>query len=136
MLASGLVIAPGLPAVAETTATPPPEAFALVDAGTGAVITARHLHEALPPASTVKIMTALLAVERLPLDATIPVSALRAAIARSYALTLGPPSYAVVSDRPAGSPNVLSFIPYRFAVALARAAKPARLPPPARSPTA
>jgi D-alanyl-D-alanine carboxypeptidase (penicillin-binding protein 5/6) len=75
VLAAGLVIAPAFPAVADTTATPPPEAFALVDAGTGAVITARHLHEALPPASTVKIMTALVAVERLPLDATIPVSA-------------------------------------------------------------
>ncbi len=75
VLASGLAIAPGLPAAAETTGTPPPEAFALVDAGTGAVITARHLHEALPPASTVKIMTALVAVERLPLDSTIPVSA-------------------------------------------------------------
>ena len=47
----------------------------LVDAGTGAVITARHMHEALPPASTAKIMTALVAIERLPPDATIPVSA-------------------------------------------------------------
>ena len=32
------------------------------------------MHEALPPASTAKIMTALVAVERLPPNATIPVS--------------------------------------------------------------
>ena len=68
----GLTAASGLPASAD--GSPPPEAFVLVDAGTGAVITARHMHEALPPASTAKIMTALVAVERLPLDATIPVS--------------------------------------------------------------
>ncbi len=61
--------------VAADTGSPPPEAFILVDAGTGAVITGRHIHEALPPASTAKIMTALVAVERLPANATIGVSA-------------------------------------------------------------
>ena len=75
MLVAGLVVTLGAPAGADTTGTPPPQAFILVDAGTGAVITARNMHEALPPASTVKIMTALVAVERLPADATIPVSA-------------------------------------------------------------
>jgi D-alanyl-D-alanine carboxypeptidase (penicillin-binding protein 5/6) len=59
--------------------TPPPEAYILVDAGTGAVIAARNIHEALPPASTAKIMTALVAVERLPPNATITVSANAAA---------------------------------------------------------
>jgi serine-type D-Ala-D-Ala carboxypeptidase (penicillin-binding protein 5/6) len=62
-----------IPAHAET-GTPPPEAFILVDAGTGAVITGRNMHQALPPASTAKIMTALVAVERLPPNATITVS--------------------------------------------------------------
>ena len=72
LFAGGLTAVSSLPASAD--GSPPPEAFVLVDAGTGAVITARHMHEALPPASTAKIMTALVAVERLPLDATIPVS--------------------------------------------------------------
>jgi D-alanyl-D-alanine carboxypeptidase (penicillin-binding protein 5/6) len=60
-------------------ATPPPEAYILVDAGTGAVLAARNIHEALPPASPAKIMTALVAVERLPPDAMITVSANAAA---------------------------------------------------------
>jgi len=60
-------------------ATPPPEAYILVDAGTGAVLAARNIHEALPPASPAKIMTALVAVERLPPNAMITVSANAAA---------------------------------------------------------
>jgi len=59
--------------------TPPPQAYILVDAGTGAVLAARNIHEALPPASPAKIMTALVAVERLPPDAMITVSANAAA---------------------------------------------------------
>jgi D-alanyl-D-alanine carboxypeptidase len=59
--------------------TPPPRAYILVDAGTGAVLAARDIHEALPPASPAKIMTALVAVERLPPDAMITVSANAAA---------------------------------------------------------
>ena len=74
LLVAGVVAIFGAPAGADTTASPPPEAFILVDAGTGAVITARHMHEALPPASTAKIMTALAAVERLPPEAKIRVS--------------------------------------------------------------
>jgi D-alanyl-D-alanine carboxypeptidase (penicillin-binding protein 5/6) len=57
-----------------STGTPPPEAYILVDAGSGAIITGRHMHEALPPASIAKIMTALVAIERLPPNAKIPVS--------------------------------------------------------------
>jgi D-alanyl-D-alanine carboxypeptidase len=46
----------------------------VVDADTGEVLAGGGAHDALPPASTVKIMTALAALERLPLDATITVS--------------------------------------------------------------
>jgi D-alanyl-D-alanine carboxypeptidase len=73
LLVCGFVVAPIHPASAE--GTPPPQAFIVVDAGTGAVLTSRNLHEALPPASTTKILTALVAVERLPPDAMISVSA-------------------------------------------------------------
>ena len=38
------------------------------------MITGRNMHEALPPASTAKIMTALVAVERLPPNAMVRVS--------------------------------------------------------------
>jgi D-alanyl-D-alanine carboxypeptidase (penicillin-binding protein 5/6) len=75
VLVAGVVATLSAPASADTGGTPPPEAFILVDAGTGKVITARHMHEALPPASTAKIMTALAAVERLPPTAKITVSA-------------------------------------------------------------
>jgi serine-type D-Ala-D-Ala carboxypeptidase (penicillin-binding protein 5/6) len=72
LLVTGLFGASLPPAHAD--GTPPPEAFILVDAKTGAIITGRHVHEALSPASTAKIMTALVAVERLPPDARIHVS--------------------------------------------------------------
>jgi D-alanyl-D-alanine carboxypeptidase (penicillin-binding protein 5/6) len=77
LVVGGLVVTLGQPAHAD--GTPPPEAFALVDAGTGAVITSRNLHEALPAASTAKIMTALVAIERLPPGSMISVSANAAA---------------------------------------------------------
>jgi D-alanyl-D-alanine carboxypeptidase len=57
---------------------PPPKAQIVVDATTGAVLAGDHVHDALYPASLVKIMTALVAVERLPANETIPVSALAA----------------------------------------------------------
>src|SRR5207245_8173086 len=69
VLVCGLVITTGRPARA--AGTPPPNAFILVDAGTGEIITSRNVHEPLPPASTAKILTALVAVERLPPDAVI-----------------------------------------------------------------
>jgi D-alanyl-D-alanine carboxypeptidase (penicillin-binding protein 5/6) len=72
LLVCGFVVSVGRPAAA--VGTPPPTAFVVVDAGTGAVLTSRALHQALPPASTVKIMTALVAVERLPPTATISVT--------------------------------------------------------------
>jgi len=59
--------------------SPPPQAMVLVNADTGQVLLADNEHEALPPASTAKIVTALAAIERLPSDATITVSELAAA---------------------------------------------------------
>jgi D-alanyl-D-alanine carboxypeptidase (penicillin-binding protein 5/6) len=56
-----------------------PKAYILVDADSGYVLGAGHEHDALPPASTAKLMTALTAVERLPPDAEIDVSPLAAA---------------------------------------------------------
>jgi D-alanyl-D-alanine carboxypeptidase (penicillin-binding protein 5/6) len=43
----------------------PPKADIVVDATTGKVLIADNIHESLPPASTAKIMTALVAAERL-----------------------------------------------------------------------
>jgi D-alanyl-D-alanine carboxypeptidase (penicillin-binding protein 5/6) len=60
-----------------TTAAPiPPQAWIVADAGTGEILAEANEHTALRPASTAKVMTALTAVERLSLDATITVSAL------------------------------------------------------------
>jgi len=73
VLVGGFVASLGQPAAAE--GSPPPQAFVVVDATTGAVLTSRALHRALPPASTVKIMTALVAVERLSPTAVISVTA-------------------------------------------------------------
>lgn len=52
-----------------------PKAWMLVDADTGAVIFSGNERQALPPASTTKVLTALVAVHSLPADADIPVSA-------------------------------------------------------------
>jgi D-alanyl-D-alanine carboxypeptidase len=56
----------------------PPKASIVVDATTGEVLLADHEHDALPPASIAKIMTAVTASERLPADAMINVSPLAA----------------------------------------------------------
>jgi D-alanyl-D-alanine carboxypeptidase (penicillin-binding protein 5/6) len=73
LLASEVMAA--APAAAEAQ-SPEPASWIVVDADTGEVIAAHNEHEARRPASTAKIMTALTAVERLPPDATIPVSEL------------------------------------------------------------
>jgi D-alanyl-D-alanine carboxypeptidase (penicillin-binding protein 5/6) len=75
-LGAGLGRAAAAPAA--TTAPIPPHAWIVADAGTGEVLGAHDDHTAYPPASTTKIMTALTAVERLPPDAAITVSALAA----------------------------------------------------------
>jgi D-alanyl-D-alanine carboxypeptidase len=56
----------------------PPKAYIVVDATTGEVLLADHEHDAFPPASIAKIMTAVTAAERLPADAVINVSPLAA----------------------------------------------------------
>ena len=56
-------------------AASPAQGWILVDADTGAVIDAGNEHEALPPASVIKLLTALLAVTNLKPTAKVPVSA-------------------------------------------------------------
>jgi D-alanyl-D-alanine carboxypeptidase (penicillin-binding protein 5/6) len=53
---------------------PPPQAWIVVDADTGAVVDASNERTPLRPASVIKLLTALVAVERLPADADVPVS--------------------------------------------------------------
>jgi D-alanyl-D-alanine carboxypeptidase (penicillin-binding protein 5/6) len=53
----------------------PPRAWMLVDADTGAVISAGNERQALPPASLTKVLTALVAVHLLKPGTDIPISA-------------------------------------------------------------
>jgi D-alanyl-D-alanine carboxypeptidase (penicillin-binding protein 5/6) len=57
----------------------PAKAYLLADADTGKVLDAFDEHEALPPASTTKLMTALVVTEKLPADAAFTVGANAAA---------------------------------------------------------
>jgi len=72
-------------AQAATPPGPPPgqpfpaKAWILVDADTGKVLDAFNEHEALPPASTQKVVTALVAAEKLGRDATFTVGTTAAA---------------------------------------------------------
>jgi D-alanyl-D-alanine carboxypeptidase (penicillin-binding protein 5/6) len=59
-------------------ATQEPAAYIVVDAGTGNVLVGKNVHEPHLTASTVKLLTALVALDRLPLDSTVPTSARRA----------------------------------------------------------
>src|SRR3954451_18563200 len=73
---------PGVAASAAAPTTPTtqePTSYLVADAGTGAVIAAKNEHQPLLAASTIKILTALAALERLPLSSTVPVSARAAA---------------------------------------------------------
>ncbi|MGZ8764942.1 MAG: D-alanyl-D-alanine carboxypeptidase family protein [Acidimicrobiia bacterium] len=74
-LGAGAAGAAGRPVVADE---PQPLAFLVADVDTGAIIAVRNEHEALPPASAMKLVTALAGLEALPLDATLSVSALAA----------------------------------------------------------
>ena len=70
------------PAAAQTappSAVHPARAWILVDGDTGKVLDAHNEHEALPPASTQKVMTALVAAEKLPWAATVTVGPTAAA---------------------------------------------------------
>src|SRR4029078_8966595 len=76
-LGAGISRATAAPTV--TTAAPiPPLAWIVADAGSGEGLDSHADHTPLPPPSTTKIMTALTAVERLPPDTPITVSALAA----------------------------------------------------------
>jgi D-alanyl-D-alanine carboxypeptidase (penicillin-binding protein 5/6) len=64
---------------ARTQAPPPlPKAFVLVDVDTGAVIAQQDDRTVRPPASTIKLMTALIASQRLKPADSIPISPLAA----------------------------------------------------------
>ncbi|HEX2850242.1 MAG TPA: serine hydrolase [Acidimicrobiales bacterium] len=57
-----------------STAPPPPAASILVDVASGRVLSASNEHQPLPPASLTKVITALVALDRLAPDAPVPVS--------------------------------------------------------------
>ncbi len=77
--------APSTPAPTNTTPTSPPpatqapDAYIVVDAETGRVLLAKDEHAPHLTASTIKVFTALVALERRSLNAPITVSALAAA---------------------------------------------------------
>jgi serine-type D-Ala-D-Ala carboxypeptidase (penicillin-binding protein 5/6) len=80
------LIAPVLAGAAPAGAQAPPpgapfpaKAWILVDADSGRVLDAFDEHEALPPASTTKLMTALVATEKLPADTGFTVGPIAAA---------------------------------------------------------
>lgn len=101
LVAALVVLAPGAgpaaaqepppPGPTDTVAPiPPPRASIVVDADTGEVITASNEREPLPPASTTKILTALLARDRLDWEGTIGISGTAAlAPPRRLRLTAG-----------------------------------------------
>jgi D-alanyl-D-alanine carboxypeptidase len=68
-------------------ATPEPEGYILVDADTGKIVAGKNEHDPHLTASTVKTLTALVALERLPLDSDVPVSA-RAASQPEYKINM------------------------------------------------
>jgi D-alanyl-D-alanine carboxypeptidase len=72
-------VADASPVTAAGTAQAPPplpQAYVLVDADTGAVIAQQDDRTVRPPASTIKLMTALIAVQRLKPDDDIPITPL------------------------------------------------------------
>lgn len=82
---SAVSIVAAVPAHAQTTTStspygPPPKAYIVVDAATGAVMAASNDRAPLPPASLTKILTALAAVAALQPDDTVPVSERAAAM--------------------------------------------------------
>jgi D-alanyl-D-alanine carboxypeptidase len=66
------------PAEAESQ-LPPTKAWVLVDADSGAVLAGQAHHQAMPPASTQKLMTALVALEKLPAGSELAVGETAAA---------------------------------------------------------
>lgn len=78
-LGTAVALGPERAASAQTVPVPytPPEpaGWVLVDADTGAVLAGRDARTPRLPASTVKLFTALVAVQRLPADDAVPISA-------------------------------------------------------------
>lgn len=79
-LALGLVLTGTTPATAAQPAPPLPKAYVLVDADTGAVIAQQDARTLRPPASTIKLLTALIATQRLTPTDPIPISPLAEAM--------------------------------------------------------
>ncbi|MEO7519468.1 MAG: hypothetical protein ABIY58_11990 [Acidimicrobiales bacterium] len=67
------------PTAGPATTIPPPRAYVLVDADTGAVLVGSADRVPRPPASLSKVLTALAASATLPHDGTLPISARAAA---------------------------------------------------------
>jgi D-alanyl-D-alanine carboxypeptidase len=78
LAALGAGLLPSRPAAAQEQQPRPPAAGAraaiVVDAATGAVLYERNAHEPMHPASLTKMVTALVAVERAPLDRIVRVT--------------------------------------------------------------
>jgi D-alanyl-D-alanine carboxypeptidase (penicillin-binding protein 5/6) len=79
-LAAGAPAAHGAPPPTEPPPPPVPKAYVLVDADTGNVVAQQDARSLHLPASTVKLMTALIAAERLPANDMVPISALAEAM--------------------------------------------------------
>lgn len=76
-LGAAALALPAAPAAAVPSAptTQEPVAYLVADASTGTILSARNEHQPLLPASTIKLLTALSVLERLPMASTVPVSA-------------------------------------------------------------
>jgi hypothetical protein len=79
-------VAPAAPAVRLAG----PAAAVLMDVRTGRVLYARAMQQKMAPASTTKVMTALLAIERLPPDAMVPISREAGAMRRGAVIGIRP----------------------------------------------
>jgi D-alanyl-D-alanine carboxypeptidase (penicillin-binding protein 5/6) len=73
-------ISPMLTGTAAAAGLPSPKADIVVDAGTGRILIGDQIHQAIHPASTAKIMTALTAVERLCPGAKVTANARDASV--------------------------------------------------------
>lgn len=72
-------LSPSVAGAAGPPSTEPPGSYVLVDADSGTVLMALNEHQPLLTASTIKPFTAMVALEHLPMTATIRVSKLAAA---------------------------------------------------------
>lgn len=79
LLAFTVLVALATPvAAAGPPPSQPPASYILIDADRGTILSARNEHAPLYTASTIKVMTALVALEHLPLTANLKVSKLAA----------------------------------------------------------